>query len=122
MNQPRGNRPNRNDRPNRDRNDRNQRNDRSARRAPERPADWVEEQQLEGRNAVLEALRAGRPLDQVFIASGDTDAALSRIAAMAREAGAVLVSCDRHRLDQLAEGRAHQGVVAIAAAHEYATL
>ncbi len=123
MNKPRGNRPNPNDRPNRDRNDRTHRGERNDRRRPvERPADWVEEQQLEGRNAVLEALRAERPLDKVFIASGDTDASLSRIAAMAREAGAVVVSCDRRRLDQLAEGRVHQGVVAIAAAHEYATL
>ena len=124
MNKPNGKRPNRNDRPNRERNDRNQRGERNDRnrRPVERPADWVEEQQLEGRNAVIEALRAERPIDKVFIASGDTDASLSRIAAMAREAGAVVVSCDRHRLDQLSEGRVHQGVVAIAAAHEYATL
>lgn len=88
----------------------------------QRPEDWVEEAQLEGRNAVTEALRAGRPLDKVYVSNGDTDAALARIAAMAREAGAVVVSCDRHKLDQLAEGRSHQGVVAIAAAHEYATL
>lgn len=88
----------------------------------QRPEDWVEEAQLEGRNAVTEALRAGRPLDKVYVSNGDTDTALARIAAMAREAGAVVVSCDRHKLDQLAEGRSHQGVVAIAAAHEYATL
>ncbi len=87
-----------------------------------RPEGWVEEAQLEGRNAVIEALRAGRPLDKVYLNNGEADAALSRIAAMAAEAGAVVVSCDRHKLDQLAEGRAHQGVVAIAAAHEYATL
>ena len=87
-----------------------------------RPEDWVEENQIEGRNAVTEALRAGRPLDKVYLAAGETSAALSRIAAMAREAGAVVVMADRRRLDQLAQGRAHQGVVAICAAHEYATL
>lgn len=90
--------------------------------ASQRLDDWVEENQIEGRNAVLEALRAGRPLDKVYIASGNTDAGLSRIAAMAREAGAVVVMADRHRLDQMAVSNAHQGVIAIAAAHEYATL
>ena len=53
---------------------------------------------LEGRNAVAEALKSGRTLDKVYVASGDTDRALARLAAQAREAGAAVVQVERRRL------------------------
>ena len=92
--------------------------DRFADRAP------VEEieGQLEGRNALNEALKAGRTIDKVFIASGDTDKALQRLAAQAKEAGAVIVPVDRRKLDQMSTTHSHQGVIALAAAHEYFTI
>lgn len=77
------------------------------------------EGQLEGRNALTEALRSGRTLDKVFIASGETDKGLQRLAAQAKEAGAVVVPVDRRKLDQMSTTRAHQGVIALAAAREY---
>ena len=77
---------------------------------------------LEGRNAVQEALAAGRPIDKLYIAAGETDRALARLAAMAREAGAVVVETDRRKLDQLSATGAHQGVIAMVAAHAYATV
>ncbi len=80
------------------------------------------ENQLEGRNALTEALRSGRTVDKVFIADGDTDRGLQRLAAQAKEAGAVVVPVDRRRLDQMSLTHAHQGVIALAAVHEYATL
>ena len=80
------------------------------------------EGQLEGRNALTEALRSGRTIDKVFIASGETDRALQRLAAQAKEAGAVVVPVDRRKLDQMSFTRAHQGVIAYAAAKEYATI
>lgn len=80
------------------------------------------EGQLEGRNAIQEALRAGRTIDKVFIASGDTDRALQRLAAQAKEAGAVIVPVDRRKLDAMSVTRSHQGVIALAAAHAYATV
>ena len=93
--------------------------DRFAERRPE--AEEVEGQ-LEGRNALTEALRAGRTIDKVFIADGDTDRGLQRLAAEAREAGAVIVPVDRRKLDQMSFTRSHQGVIALAAAHEYYTI
>ena len=89
-----------------------------------RPAEPVEEVegQLEGRNALQEALRAGRTIDKVFIADGDTDKGLQRLAAQAKEAGAVIVPVDRRKLDAMSFTHAHQGVITLAAAHEYATL
>ncbi len=80
------------------------------------------EGQLEGRNALAEALRSGRTIDKVFIASGETDRALQRLAAQAKEAGAVVVPVDRRKLDAMSTTHAHQGVIALAAAREYTTL
>lgn len=80
------------------------------------------ENQIEGRNAVLEALRSGRTIDQVFLADSGTDRALSRIAGMAREAGAVVKNVDRRKLDQMSASGAHQSVIAFAAVHGYATV
>ena len=80
------------------------------------------EGQLEGRNALTEALRSGRTIDKVFIASGETDRALQRLAAQAKEAGAVIVPVDRRKLDAMSTTHAHQGVITLAAAHEYCTI
>ena len=80
------------------------------------------EGQLEGRNALTEALKSGRTIDKVFVAAGDTDRGLQRLAAQAKEAGAVVVPVDRRKLDAMSTTHAHQGVITLAAAHEYATI
>jgi len=77
---------------------------------------------IEGRNAVIEALRAGRPIDKIYIARGDTDATLRHIAAKARDMGIVVVDADRRKLDYMSVTHAHQGVIALAAVREYATV
>ena len=97
-------------------------NDRGPRKEFDRaPRVEVEENenQLEGRNALTEALRSGRTLDKVFIASGETDRGLQRLAAEAKEAGAVVVPVDRRKLDAMSTTHSHQGVIALAAAREY---
>lgn len=80
------------------------------------------EDMIEGRNALTEALKSGRTIDKVFVAAGDTDKALARLSALAKEAGAVVVSTDRRKLDQMSPTGAHQGIMAQVAAHEYATV
>ncbi len=80
------------------------------------------EGQLEGRNAIAEALKSGRTIDKIFVADGDIDKGLQRLAAQAKEAGAVVVPVDRRKLDAMSYTRAHQGIIALAAAHEYATI
>lgn len=77
---------------------------------------------IEGRNAVLEALRAGVQIDKVFIAKGEADSALRHIASIAREAGAAVVDADRCKLDTMSITRAHQGVIAMAACAKYVTI
>lgn len=87
-------------------------------RTPARPVEETEGQ-LEGRNALTEALRSGRTIDKVFIAAGDTDKGLQRLAAQAKEAGAVIVPVDRRKLDAMSTTHSHQGVIALAAARAY---
>lgn len=77
---------------------------------------------LEGRNALAEALKSGRRIDKVFLTDGDPDRSLLRLAAQAKERGAVIVRVDRRKLDRMSVTHAHQGVIALAAAHEYASL
>lgn len=91
------------------------------RRRAAAPAEEVEGQ-LEGRNALQEALKSGRTVDKVFIAAGDVDRSLQRLAAQAKEAGAVVVPVDRRKLDAMSFTHAHQGVIALAAAHVYYTI
>lgn len=82
----------------------------------------MNETMLEGRNAVSEALKAGRTIDKVFVASGDTDSTLRYIASLAKKSGAVVTYCDRRKLDTMSETGAHQGVIAMAAARDYASV
>lgn len=77
---------------------------------------------IEGRNAVIEALRAGRAIDKIFINKGEVDKTLGHIASKAREKGIVVVECDRRKLDFMSETKAHQGVVAIVGVREYCTV
>ena len=91
---------------------------------PDKQRPWRERQEendgiIEGRNAVIEALRALTPMDKVYIAKGETDAALGHIAAKARAAGIAVVDCDRRKLDGMSVTHAHQGVIAVAAVREY---
>jgi 23S rRNA (guanosine2251-2'-O)-methyltransferase len=81
-----------------------------------------DESRIEGRNAVLEALKAGRAIDKVYIARDDGDKALGFIAAKARAAGAAVSTVDRRKLDFMSSTHAHQGVIAVAAARVYSTL
>ena len=80
------------------------------------------EDMIEGRNAVTEAIRSGRTINKVFLADGDTDRALGRLAAMAKEAGAVVVRIDRRKLNEMSQTGAHQGIMASVAVHGYATI
>jgi 23S rRNA (guanosine2251-2'-O)-methyltransferase len=74
---------------------------------------------IEGRNAVIEALRAGTAIDKIYIAKGETDAALGHIASTARERGVVVVEADRRKLDGMSRTKSHQGVIAVSAVREY---
>jgi len=75
--------------------------------------------QIEGRNPVLEALRAGRAINRLLVARGAREGSIRQVVALARERGVTVQEVDRERLDAMAQGRNHQGVIALAAAHRY---
>lgn len=81
-----------------------------------------EESRIEGKNAVIEALRAGRAMDKIYLVRGEQDKALRFIAQKARAQGAVISEVDRHKLDAMSVTHAHQGVIAVAALREYDSL
>lgn len=74
---------------------------------------------IEGRNAVVEALRVGRSIDKIFIAKGETDKTLGHIASKARAAGIVVADADRRKLDAMSVTKAHQGVIALVGVSDY---
>ena len=74
---------------------------------------------IEGRNAVIEALRAGTAIDKIYLMKGEGDSALGHIASAAREKGIVVVDADRRKLDNMSRTHSHQGVIALAAVREY---
>ena len=80
-----------------------------------------EEYLLAGRNAVLEALRAGKPIDKIFILDGCKDGPIRTIIREAKKTDAILKFVDKERLNHLTSEQ-HQGVVAMAAAYEYAEI
>ena len=77
---------------------------------------------IEGRNAVTEAIRAGVAIDKIYLLKGEGDSALGHIASAAREQGVVVVNTDRRKLDAMSRTHAHQGVIALAAVREYASV
>ena len=77
---------------------------------------------IEGRNAVTEALRAGTAIDKIYLLKGEGDSALGHIASAARERGIVVSHADRRKLDAMSRTHAHQGVIAVAAVREYASV
>jgi 23S rRNA (guanosine2251-2'-O)-methyltransferase len=79
-----------------------------------------EEFTIEGRNAVIEAFRSGKPIDKLFIQDGVQDGPIQTIKREARKHDTVIKFVEKERLDQMSETGKHQGVIAYAAAYEYA--
>ena len=77
---------------------------------------------IEGRNAVIEAFRAGKPIDKIFILDGCQDGPVSTIKREAKKKDVMIKYVTKERLDQISETGKHQGVIAYAAAYEYAEL
>ena len=84
----------------------------------------ITENTIEGRNAVIEALKSGRVIDKLFLLNekNENSGPLSYISAIALENNVTIINCNRKRLDLMSETHAHQGVIAICAARQYSTL
>lgn len=82
----------------------------------------VNEFTIEGRNAVIEAFRSGKPIDRVYILDGCQDGPVLTIKREARKQDTLIKYVAKERLDQMSETGKHQGVIACAAAYEYADI
>lgn len=79
-----------------------------------------EEFTIEGRNAVIEAFRSGKPIDKIFIQDGVQDGPIQTIKREAKKHDTIMKFVTKERLDQMSDTGKHQGVIAYAAAYEYA--
>lgn len=75
---------------------------------------------IEGRNAVIEAFRAGKTIDKIYVLDGCQDGPVMTIKREAKKQDTLIKYVTKERLDQLSETGKHQGVIAVAAAYEYA--
>ena len=75
-----------------------------------------------GRNAVKELLSGGRDVDKLYITSGEREGSINQLLGIAAERGIPITECDRSRLDAIARGGRHQGIIAIAAERNYSTI
>lgn len=79
----------------------------------------VENLVIEGRNAVIEAFRSGKPIDKLFVLDGCQDGPIRTIVREAKKHDTIINFVGKERLDQISETKKHQGVIAYAAAYEY---
>ena len=75
-----------------------------------------------GRNPVLELLKSGREIEKLYIQRGEREGSITKIFAEAKKRGIVIAETDKRKLDELANGNAHQGVAAVASAVRYVSV
>lgn len=80
------------------------------------------EDKIIGRNPVMEALRSGREIEKIFIKKGGAEGSIVSIIKKARALGITITEVDKQKLDYMSEGGSHQGIVALAAVHEYVSV
>ena len=77
---------------------------------------------LEGRNSVMEALKANRTINKLFVAKGDREGSIRQILAQAKQKGIIVTEVDRNVLDGMSTTHAHQGVIAFVAVKDYVSV
>ena len=79
----------------------------------------VFDDQIEGRNSVLELLESGKDINKIFISKGEKQGSINKIIAKAKEAKVIIVETDKKKLDEMSQTGNHQGVIAIVPPFEY---
>ena len=82
----------------------------------------IDETVVIGRNAVKELLSGGRDVDKLYITSGEREGSINQLLGIASDRGIPITECDRSRLDAMAKGGRHQGIIAIAAERNYSSI
>ena len=79
----------------------------------------IYDDQVEGRNAVIELLESGKDINKIFITKGEKHGSINKIIAMAKERKVILVEKDKRQMEQMAQNQNYQGVIAIVPPFEY---
>lgn len=88
----------------------------------ERFTEELDETVVIGRNAVKELLMGGRDVDKLYITSGEREGSINQLLGIASDRGIPITECDRSKLDSIAKGGRHQGIIAIAAERNYSSI
>ena len=75
--------------------------------------------QVEGRNSVLELLESGKDINKIFVTKGEKHGSINKIIAMAKERNIIIVEKDKRKMDEMAQNQNYQGVIAIVPPFEY---
>lgn len=101
---------------------RGRRFDRDSKPSDRREEKEASENQVEGRNPVMEVLKSSRTIDKLFIAKGELEGSIKKLIGMAKDKGIVISEVDRKKLDEMSETGVHQGVIAIVSPYEYSSV
>lgn len=82
----------------------------------------MEDFKIEGRNAVIELLKSGKPINKIYILKGERQGSINEIIKIAKRNKNVIVEVDKNKLDSLSETKHHQGVIAFVSPVEYKEL
>ena len=96
----------------------NSKNERPKKQEVKNPQETYEDQ-VEGRNAVIELLESGKDINKIFITKGEKHGSINKIIAMAKERKVILVEKDKRQMEQMAQNQNYQGVIAIVPPFEY---
>ena len=86
---------------------------------PVKKETYPSEDQVEGRNAVIELLESGKDINKIFITKGEKHGSINKIISMAKERKVILVEKDKRQMEQMAQNENYQGVIAIVPPFEY---
>lgn len=79
----------------------------------------MKEMYVSGRNPVMELLKSDKQVDKLYVLKGDLKGSINKIMGKAKDMGIVIQQVDKNKLDSMADGNAHQGVVALVTGFEY---
>ena len=80
------------------------------------------ENQVEGRNSILEVLKNGRDIEKIFIQKGNIEGTIKKIIAIAKEKGIIIQEISKQKIDSISQTKNHQGVIAIVSAYNYSDI
>lgn len=91
-------------------------------KTPKEPREELSENVIIGRNAVRELLNGNRDVEKIYISDGIKEGSINQLIGIAGERGIPIFECERTKLDSISHGQKHQGIIAIAAEHNYSSI